>query len=889
MEAFHGVALAEIRAGFRIFVDGPGGRKRESRLTRQAPATPSARAAVVFLLLSGAAAIAYEVVWARMLRGVLGSTVEAVATVLAVYFAGLALGALLAGRAESRASRPGRLYAALEVAIGLAALATIPAIGALEAYAPSWEAGMGALWGPVRVALLGALLLPAATAMGATFPVMLRVVGARPDGGREIGRLYAANTLGGVFGASLAGFVALGTIGCRATILVGVGVNLGVALASRLVFRDAGSVAAPVPRSGAAAAPVSGLLVLVATFVAGAGVVGAEVVWTRAMVFGFGTSAYAFTSILIAVLVSIALGSAIYSRWPPRQQLARALGIVLVAEGAALALSAHTFGFMDLLALYGAASRMSGFLPRPVTWPLLWIGVAMLVAAPATLLSGYAFPLAAHARGLALGSAPRGSGEVGAANTAGTILGSLLAGFWLLPIMGVGGSIAVIAVVVTAVGATLVAHRPALRLAGAGAAALAVWLVGAGAPGPGKLHADIEKPGDRVLFAREGAQASVRVFEQAVAGTVIRRLAIDGQTIASNSASDLMVKEVVLAHLPILLHPAPRRVALIGLGTGITLGGIASHPEVEEMLCVEIVPEVWAAARLFEDDNGHVLDDPRLTAVAGDGLQVLRGTPRRFDVVVGDEKVSLHSASNGTFFSRDYYRLVRERLAPGGVFVQWVPLLLPLEDQRTVLRTFFSVFDDGVVLTLGRFGFVQVGGLPTPGFSHDRVARALSREDVRRALAFPTLDLTDPTVLAASVVGRAADLRPFVGDGPIQTADLPVLDYGIARWDFSFETYRARAVEGLAAFAAIVGRGASPWTDDGVPRSERLAARAGVRALLEAHRREAMGDAAGVLGALPPLDAVPALRPIAERYRTVITGAAGGPISGGPGAPRSGP
>jgi spermidine synthase len=841
-----------------------------------AAARSPARVAAACMVASGAAAVADEVVWARMLREVFGNTVEAVSTVLAVYFAGLALGAFLAGRLAPRSAAPRRLYVRLELLIAGCAVATLPAIAALARYVPAWEAtAPGGMWTIARVVLAGGVLLPATMAMGATYPAMIRVVGAEAGAGAVLGRLYAADTLGGVLGASAAGFVTLGTLGCRATILVAVATNLGVAALARFGLGESGRPvhdATLEAVADGAAAPRAGVAVLLAAAVVGAAALAAEVVWTRAMVFGFGTSTYAFASILIAVLVAIAAGSALYAWRPPRAVRARRLGIVLVLEGVALALSTYAVTRMDLLGLHGAAIRLANVLPRPLTWPILWIGVALVVAGPATFLSGYAFPLAAHLRGLEVASAARGGGQVSAANTAGTILGSLLAGFWLLPALGVVGATRTVAVTLAAAGGLLLARRPAGRLAGAVTAGLAAWLVVAGTSGAG-LHADIETAEDRVLFAREGAQASVRVFEQASGGARLRRPAIDGQTIASNGASELLVKEVVLAHLPFALHPAARRVALVGLGTGITLGAIAAHPEVTDLVCVEIVPEVWDAARYFAAENGRVLDDPRLHAVVGDGLQYLRGHRERFDAIVGDEKVSLHAAANGTFFSRDYYLLVREHLLPGGVFVQWVPLILPPEDQRTVLRTFFSVFSDGVVLTLGRFGFVQVGGAPTPRLARERSAEVLARPDVRRALAFPTLDLGEPAVLGASALGGAADLAPLVGAGPLQTADRPVLDYGIARWDFRFETYRARAADTLEAFAALARRVPSPWSDAAASEDEAKRARRAVTALLEAHRAEIRGDAAGMLAALARVDGpegLPALGPLAARYRALL-------------------
>jgi spermidine synthase len=826
------------------------------------------------MVLSGTAALAAEVVWARMLREVFGSTIESVSTVLGVFFGGLALGAYLASRGAEETTRAGRAYALLEVAIGIGLILTLPGIAYFAGKVPLWEAGTASPWAWrfVRVIVASILLLPATTAMGATFPLMVRILGGQARAGRLIGLLYAANTFGGVSGALAAGFVGIGAVGCRASIAAAAALNLLAAALAWFRLRDVATAASAIPAesSGGEAGRSTSATVLVATCVAGAAALAAEVVWTRAMVFGFGTSTYAFSSVLVAVLVAVATGGALFAWLPQPRQLERSLGIVLVVEGLLLALSSIAFTWLDLQTLHGTAIAMANTLPRPLTWPLLWMGVALLVAGPATLVSGYAFPLAAHARAVELGSAARGSGQVSAANTAGTIAGSLAGGFVLLPALGPHRALAAVAVAVAATGAFVALRRASRPILAAVLAGAAAWTVALGSPST-SLRADIEQPQDRLLFAAEGSQSSVRVFEQRLGGQTLRRLAIDGQTIASNGMGDLMVKEIVLAHVPFLLHEAPQRVALVGLGTGITLGAIASHDAVRELVCAEIVPEVWDAARFFDADNGRVLDDPRLTKVVGDGVQYLRGTNRLFDAVVGDEKVSLHAAANGTFFSRQYYELVKAHLAPGGVFVQWVPLILPREDQATVMRTFVSVFRDGVLMTIGRFGFLQVGGAPTPALNVEHAARVLAAADVRRALTFPTLDLTDPLFVGAAALGRDGDIERLAGDGPLQTVDHPVLDYGIARWDFRYDTYRERAARTLQDFADLATRLPSPWpapTGDDARR-----ARAAVVALLRAQRFETLGDRQSAFNALAALDGpqgLPSLNAFAQRYRSLL-------------------
>ena len=612
---------------------------------------------------SGAGGLVYEVVAMRLLRLVMGNTAFAASTVLCAFMGGLALGSWLGGRFGDRVRRPAMVYAGAQFGAALLFLA-FPLL--LLVVRPVYGAAYGALhghfylFGLVRFILCGLLLVPPCVLMGLTLPVLSRVFAAAThDAGAAVGRLYAVNTVGAAVGTLAAGFVLIPRLGVRFTLYLAAGLSLAaavLALASALgrqrTAPDAVAEAAelPEPRPAAGGAIRAGLL-LPAYALMGFTALTYEVAWTRVFSLFIGSSVYAFSLIVGAFLVGLAAGSAVAARLL-RDRLHWMAFLPLACAGIGLTTLALV-PFMDDLPLFvvRVIARFGGsFAMLQVVEFILLLSLLLFP----TVLMGIAFPLAAQAVCEQRGSVASGVGAAFAWNTLGNVLGAFAAGFVLMPLLGGQWTLLGAVCVNVALGAALwAAWRPAAAwqrfFVPAGVVALTVlacaavprWDVQRMTLGPFVEARRLSRGGAasavsvldqrreaRVLYHRDGVGATVTVKETAGGERV---LFVNGKADAS-SASDLPT-ELLLGHLPVLMHPDPRRVMVVGLASGITLGSVATYP-VDSIICVEVAPDMVPACRLFDEHNGRVLDDPRVDVVVADARNHLLLTETPYDVII---------------------------------------------------------------------------------------------------------------------------------------------------------------------------------------------------------------------------------------------------------------
>jgi spermidine synthase len=725
------------------------------------------RAAVLAIFLaSGACGLLYEVVWVRAAGTVIGNSSYAVGTVVAVYMGGLALGAWLGGREADRRSgaRLLSLYAALEFGIAATAVAAPWLFAASEPlFRLLWGAvgGLGLLWALLRAALVAAVLLVPTTLMGATLPILSRWLST--DGGsvaRQAGVAYAVNTLGGVAGTLAAGFWLIPSMGLRATTFLAAGLNVAVAgVAWSLGRKGGGSLPAPAPERPAPVAVAAAALAGFASLVY-------EVAWTRSLVLSIGSTVHAFTLILAAFILGLALGSAGASWLVARIRADAALGGIQ-AGVAVLALALLPFlGDLPLLLAADPADPLSG---APAA--------ALFVLVP-SILMGAAFPFLCSLARPSERSVGRGVGAVYTANTLGSIAGSVGASFALIPLIGLNGSIRLAATVNLALAAFLAFRwkRPSALVPAAAIAAawiLPAWDLKVLASGSflyGK--ADAETARSRRLSLREYLHRDTELigeFWDAYGLVTVHRqrdgvlsMRVNGKTDASTGPSD-RPNMLFLAHVPLLHHPAPKRALLIGLGGGLTLGALTKHP-LERIDCVDISPAVIRASRLF----GAPLDDPRVRMIEGDGRNALLFGREPYDVILSQPS-NLWVSGMANLFTRECFEEAAARLAPGGVFCQWVHAYwLPTEDFRQVLRTFFSVFPEGGLWEVfPGSDYLLVGHrepLPPPSRSHPELEEHLAAGGLG----------------AHRVAGRPETLAAS-GTGPLLTDDRCTLEYTAPR------------------------------------------------------------------------------------------------------------
>jgi spermidine synthase len=784
--------------------------------TRDAEARQIARAIVACFLVSGTVGLIYEVLWIRMLGLVFGHTIFAITTVLAAFMGGLGLGSLLFGRLADRSRHLVRFYGLLEIGIGAYCLC-LPTLLDWAASAYLWIGRTADLpylaFSLIQFCLVALLLVPPTTLMGATLPVLIRFfVRGQESVNRSVGMLYSVNTWGAVCGTLLAGYLLVPALGIRTTLFLAVASNIGVGvlvlvfaahldrLAGARLFAPApaagGTATAPPPFSRAAWA------VAVGFGVSGAASMVYEVTWSRALSLIIGSSTYAFTAMLVAFLCGIAGGSWLFGRLIGTRRIAPELFALLqMAIGLSALALVPVFGrmptwFLQLFQL----SQAHGFVL------VIQFGLSLAVMVAPTLCIGATFPCAVGALTRGVHRIGYDTGWIYTVNTFGAILGTTLAGFLLVPWLGIQWTMRLGIVLNLLVGLTILwlARPPARRLlwGGLGAVGLIGLALTAWLPlwNPALMSSGVAIYGQQYLpllrsgaFDRQEWQHDLRYYRDGISATVSIHqdgprvyLRVNGKTDAGNSRD--MHTQLFSGHIPMLLHPDPKRVLVIGLGSGATVGAVAQYP-VEAIDVIEIEPAVVEASRFFAAENRNVLADPRVRMIVADGRNFLLNARQPYDVIIS-EPSNPWIRGLATLFTREFFQLAKSRLKPDGLMLQWIQGYgIAPEDFRTVVRTFRTAFPESQLwTTTGGDNFLagsrQVRPLSLRRLQERFAASTPLREDFRLA------GFSEPLGLLADHVLDAEQLARFAGAGPLNTDDTLSLEFSTPRSLYQTEHIR---------------------------------------------------------------------------------------------------
>lgn len=724
---------------------------------------------VGILLLSGLSGLGYQVIWVRMLAIGLGHEVLAVLAVIAAFFAGLAVGAWALDRPIARSRHPWVWYAGLEVLIGIWALVLIWAMPLANGWIADW---MGADPGPVRrwaVAFLGPflLLMPATAAMGATLPAAERALTALA-GGRWVGALYAANTGGAMIGALATALWLAPALGYTATLVVFASVNLLAAMAMALVAGrtrtrpqlDKASLTDPTNIETKSMPPKRGLTTIALTGFLG---IGFEVAGVRALSQMLENTVYSFAAALSVYLLATALGAAAWQRTAARGGGALPMLAALTGLGAIL-------GTMGLFAVPVVYDLVRGAL-GPGLWSSLAaeLTVATLVFGPASFAMGALFThLAQHLVG-----PDGGLGRAIAANTGAAALAPFAIGIIAVPSIGVVATMVALALGYGLVALAATARTGRLDIGTAGTVAASLALTGATMLGPFD-HRLVEPPaGGRVVRHVEGISGSASIVETA-RGTLFLR--VNGTFTMGGTASYRLDR--LQAHLALMQHPDPKSALFLGVGTGATLAAVADHPDLHAV-AVDLSPEVLALVPEFSQVQAD-LDRAaeRVQIRTGDARRAVRvASPGSYDVVLAD---TYHPAKDGAglLYTVEHFRAIKTRLAPGGLFVQWLPLhQLDMPTLRLIVRSFLAVYPDAR-LAMGNYN------LPTPLIAlYGTAGKTLPSPDIPRARvqaiggALQQVGITSPLALYGGMIAGPDALRVWVGEGPLNTDHHPLVMY----------------------------------------------------------------------------------------------------------------
>lgn len=721
--------------------------------------------AAVYLcyFLSGAMGLVYQILWLRQLLLIFGSTVHAVGTILTVFFGGLALGSWLFGRLIDRYPHLGlRWYALLEACVGLYAFATPWLFSAVRfLYIPVYRAS-----GFSPAVLVGAsffccalILLVPTTLLGGTFPVLSRfLIRADKKRAEQIAALYGVNTLGAMSGTLFVYFLGLPILGAFRTLVSAGLVNLLIALVSNAANRKLSvSYYGKAPSVKPVAVSVSegriGSFLLVAFAISGFSAMVYEVAWTRALSLILGSSIYAFCVMLSTFLFGIAIGSFLV-RWFLRFAPATLRQFIVIEW---------------LLGIYGLVS-VPLFVHLPDGFVLLWpiagktftaltlvqFAVCSLAMLLPTILMGVLFPIVSDLVTRQFATLGSKLGRIYAVNTLGGIFGSFLAGFLLVPYLGLCWSIIVAGLLNFLAGTVLYIVADLRRIGrmvlGAVSMTTAVALsflviapswkqqvFAAGVylnPGSYQNMSVANSLASSLIFYKDSLNATVSVHK--LGDSLF--LKVGGKTDASNGID--MGTQVLSAQVPMLLHPDPHRVLVIGLGSGVTLGSAGRFP-VTTLDCAELDPAVIEAARYFREYNYDVHHDPRARMLAVDGRNFLFADDSRYDVIVS-EPSNPWMAGIAFLFTEEFYALAKKRLAPGGIMCQWIQLyhIFP-EDVKLMLKTFHHAFAHVSVWSSILGDLLLVGSDSPLEIPYAELSRRMQQPKIKETLGSILVDRPD--------------------------------------------------------------------------------------------------------------------------------------------------
>ena len=748
---------------------------------------------------SGASALVFETLWFRQAGLAFGNSIWASSLVLSAFMAGLGFGNALAAAFGPRVANPVRAYAYAEAAIALTGVGLVylfPFIGV--GLAPLFRPLLDQPWllNPLRLLVAFVLLLVPSTAMGITLPLLVTALagGSREPGaeipktqrsripnpgsripesfGRVLGWLYGWNTLGAVIGVLAGETFFLGSFGVRKTALAAGALNLVAAVVAGLLsVRGPGSTRRmdPAPRGPGRPSPSSPSSLsrpLIAVFLSGFALLALEVIWFRFLLLFVKGHSVAFAVMLAVVLAGIAAGGLAAALWlrlmPGAYRFAAPLAFV-----AAVTVVASYRYFPSVIEPFGLES---------ITQPEAIVRVSLPLMFPVSFISGMFFPVVGAALRTGLTSEIATAGTLTLANTIGAAVGSLVAGFVLLPLLGIERSFFAIGLLYAAVGMVVgrLWRAPLIVYGAATAAVIALAVFPFGQFNARLVSIPVERwaQGEaerRLVAVREGLTETVVFFQRLLLGKPVSDVMLTNSFSMSTTGYGVRRYQKLYVYWPIAVHPELKRALVIGYGVGNTAKALTDSTGIESIDLVDLSRDILAMAPIvFPDPREQPLRDPRMHIHIEDGRYFLQTTDRYFDLITG-EPPPPGIAGVENLYSREYFQLIHDRLANQGIVTYWLPLAdLSDVSATAILRAFCDVFDDCSLWNGSGTNLMIVGSRR----EDSSAARGpTSEQDFRRQWSLPVvaaemkrLGLERPEQLGALFLGDATFVRALVGD-----------------------------------------------------------------------------------------------------------------------------
>ncbi|MGA1826374.1 MAG: fused MFS/spermidine synthase [bacterium] len=758
---------------------------------------------LIFLFISGACGLIYEILWMKMLTLVMGNTVFSITTVLASFMGGLALGSFLAGVFEEKITHPLRTFGLLEGGIGAYALLLPTLIAGTEPlFRIVYHHGNLSFHtlGLLRFLICGLILLIPTTLMGATLPVLGKYLIKNQERlGWGLGLLYGVNTLGAVVGSFAAGFYLIPLLGVSRLLYSASFLNFVICASILTLFPDSAmelaagdekNISSPQSkRTGIAIA------VMIGIGLSGSAAMTYQIAWTRTISLSIGSTVYAFSMILTCFISGLALGSISMGRLIDRGKdsilwLALIEGIIGISALCIVPL----LGKLPIFVGHAVFDAFHSF----HTIHVAEFGIIFFLIIIPALMMGAAIPVATKICTRDVTRVGRSFGIIYAVDTGGAIIGAFIAGFYLIPWIGAQKSIFIAASLNMIAAIIILLHDQAISLLRRIGAALVIAVIAlvlwgtirpwdafvlASAPyiyadqykgTSAEKGIDLEKAmkkGRELLYFKEGLHALVAV-EKTLHDDIT--LEINGKTDASAKGGDT-ITQLMLGHLPLLLSSKADDVLVIGLGSGMTLGAVTRHP-VKAIDVVEIESAVVEASEYFREFNADALNDPRVNLIINDGRNHCALTSRQYDVIISEPSNPWVSGM-AHLFTREFFDLAKDRLRPGGIMCQWMHAYsMSSIDFKMVVHTFHAVFPHAMVWesTLGN-DYLLIGSVHEFSIDYEMLAHRM--KDERLGADFERMNIHGLASFMSRLIIAEETIACYTEGVPIYTDDNALLEY----------------------------------------------------------------------------------------------------------------
>jgi spermidine synthase len=712
--------------------------------------------ALCLFFVSGFTALIYEVLWLRELGLLFGNSSYALATTLAAFFLGLGVGGEFWGKKASQHPAPLRLYGLLELGVACSALTYFLLLSLYGSIYSSLFTEFGnhrAFFTLIKFCLAIIILSPPAFFMGGTLPIITQyVVESNEELGKKVSQLYAVNTLGAVFGAGLAGFYLPKILGMNHSYWLTIAITVTIAITA-ITFSK---TKLKPPAQKTKSKPVAADLQIIA-FISGLLTLSLQVLWVRMFTQVLQNSVYTFALILMVFLLSLALGSLLAHRLMRNRFNNQLILFFMLFSGACLVMvTPFTFVYWtDNLHYLGANKAWLDYLLEIALVALVIIGTPLLFL-------GTVFPFL-----IKLGEnqgASHGAlvGRLAAINTSGAIAGSLLAGFFLLDQIGLWPSIRLMAVLYLLTAWYSLSKSRFNQSIWVSLPAMGI-LLAVSVLDTGKLpvvEIDPVNENESLLEIWEGSTGTVAVIRK---GEHLKIKLNNHYTLGGTGSSQLEKLEAIL---PLSVHPHPKSVYQLGLGTGITAGGALTFP-ISKLVVTEIIPDVITASeKYFGNYLNGLFFDPRVHIVEEDGRNYLRGTNELYDVIISDLFIPW-KVGIGSLYALEHYQTIWQRLDEQGLFMQWLPSYQMTETEfNVIINTMLQIFPQ-VTVWRGDFSALK----PIIGLMGYKTSQPLS------LMAKIVNHVQDQPPLMSYYVGNLEALREHYSQYHTNTDNNPLIEF----------------------------------------------------------------------------------------------------------------